>query len=330
MQIEKVKGIYMRELTYVQAIQEALAEEMRRDEKVFLLGESIRGGNFEHTVGLVQEFGPDRVLDTPVCETAMAGAGIGAALAGYRPVVELMFADFMYIAADEIFLKAAQWRFMHGGQTTMPVVFMMAAGGGLMLANEHSRIPAALVLHHPGLKLAVPSNPSDAKGLLKTAIRDNNPVIYFWHKALMGMKGELTEDEVTIPFGQAAVVREGGDVTVVAVSAMVHLALQVARALEGRVGVEVIDPRTLEPLDLDTILKSLEKTNRLVIVDEDTERCGSAAELGFQVMERGFDLLDAPIQRVCAANLPIAGGLMERYVLPNAARLTAAIESVTS
>jgi pyruvate/2-oxoglutarate/acetoin dehydrogenase E1 component len=319
----------MRELTYVQAIQEGLAEEMRRDDKVFLMGESVRGGNFEHTVGLVQEFGPDRVLDTPICETAMAGAGVGAALAGYRPVVELMFADFMYIAADEIFLKAAQWRFMHGGQTTTPVVFMMAAGGGLMLANEHSRIPSALVLHHPGLKLAVPSNPHDAKGLLKTAIRDNNPVVYFWHKALMGMKGEVPEEEYTVPFGQAAVVREGSDVTVVAVSAMVNLALEVARVLEGQISVEVIDPLTLEPLDLETIFKSLEKTNRLVIVDEDTERCGFAAELGFQVVEQGFDLLDAPIQRVCAANVPIAGGLMEQHVLPGAARLTAAIESVT-
>jgi pyruvate/2-oxoglutarate/acetoin dehydrogenase E1 component len=320
----------MRELTYVRAIQEALAEEMRRDDKVFLMGESVRGGNFEHTVGLVQEFGPDRVLDTPICETALSGAGVGAALAGYRPVVELMFADFMYIAADEIFLKAAQWRFMHGGQTTMPVVFMMAAGGGLMLANEHSRIPSGLVLHHPGLKLAVPSNPCDAKGLLKTAIRDNNPVVYFWHKALMGMKGAVPEEEYSIPFGKAAVAREGSDVTVVAVSAMVNLALQVAQAMEAQVSVEVVDPRTLEPLDLETILKSLEKTNRLVIVDEDTERCGFAAELGFQVMEQGFDLLDTPIRRVCAANVPIAGGLMEQHVLPGAARLTAAIEVVTS
>ena len=318
----------MRELTYVQAIQEALAEEMRKDDKVFLMGESVRGGNFEHTVGLVRQFGPDRVLDTPICETALAGAGVGAALAGYRPVVELMFADFMYIAADEILLKAAQWRFMHGGQTTMPVVFMMAAGGGLMLANEHSRIPSALVLHHPGLKLAVPSNPYDAKGLLKTAIRDDNPVVYFWHKALMGMKGEVPDEEYVVPFGQAGVAREGNDVTVVAVSAMVNLAMQVAQALEGRVSVEVLDPRTLEPLDLEAILKSVEKTNRLIIVDEDTERCGFAAELGFQVMEQGFDLLDTPIRRVCGANLPIAGGLMEKHVLPGEARLTAAIESV--
>ena len=320
----------MRELTYIRAIQEALFEEMRRDEKVFLLGESVRGGNFEHTVGLVQKFGPERVLDTPICETAISGAGIGAALAGYRPVVELMFADFMYVAADEVFLKAAQWRFMHGGQTTMPVVFLMAAGGGLMLANEHSRIPSALVLHHPGLKLATPSNPYDAKGLLKTAIRDDNPVVYFWHKALMGMKGDVPEEEYTIPFGQAVVKREGSDVTVVADANMVNLALQAAQELDGQISVEVIDPRTLEPLDLETILNSVEKTSRLVIADEDTERCSFAAELGFQVIEQGFDLLDAPIQRVCAANYPIAGGYMEQYVLPGKAKIRAAIEKVVA
>jgi pyruvate dehydrogenase E1 component beta subunit len=237
-----------------------------------------------------------------------------------------MFADFMYVAADEVFLKAAQWRFMHGGQTTMPVVFLMAAGGGLMLANEHSRIPEALVLHHPGLKLAVPSNPYDAKGLLKTAIRDDDPVVFFWHKAIMGMKGEVPEDEYLIPFGIADVKRTGQDVTVVATSNMVNLALKAATGLadEG-IDVEVIDPRTLEPLDLETILKSVSKTNRLVIADEDTQRCGFAAELAMQVVEHGFDLLDAPIKRVCAANYPIAGGFMEEHLLPGQAQIETAI-----
>ena len=318
----------MRELTYIRAINEALAEEMRRDEKVFLVGESVRGGSYEHTAGLVGEFGNERVLDTPICETAISGAGIGAALAGYRPVVELMFADFMYVAADEVFLKAAQWRFMHGGQTTMPLVFMMAAGGGLMLANEHSRIPGSLILHHPGLKLVAPSNPYDAKGLLKTAIRDDNPVVYFWHKAIMAMKGEVPEpeEEYAIPFGQAAVRREGTDVTVVAVSNMVNLALDVAQELEAEgTSVEVIDPRTLEPLDLATMLNSIEKTTRVVIADEDTERCGFAAELGMQIVEHGFDLLDAPIQRVCSRNYPIAGGFMEQHILPSRAKIKSAI-----
>jgi pyruvate dehydrogenase E1 component beta subunit len=317
----------MRELTYLEAIREALAEEMRQDEAVFLLGESVRGGSYEHTAGLVEEFGPDRVLDTPLAETAVAGAGVGSALAGYRPVVELMFADFMYVAADEIFLKAAQWRFIHGGQTTMPVVFMMAAGGGLQLSNEHSRIPEALVLHHPGLKMVVPSDPYDAKGLLKTAIRDDDPVVYFWHKALMGMKSDVPEQEYLIPFGQAEVKRPGEDVTVVAVSNMVNLALQVADELEG-ISLEVIDPRTLEPFDLVTVLQSVAKTNRLVVVDEDTERCGFAAELMAQVVEKGFDLLDAPIRRVAAANYPIAGGFMEQHILPSREGIKDAVRAV--
>jgi pyruvate/2-oxoglutarate/acetoin dehydrogenase E1 component len=212
----------------------------------------------------------------------------------------------------------------------VPVVFLMAAGGGLMLANEHSRIPSSIVLHHPGLKLAVPSNPYDAKGLLKTAIRDSNPVVFFWHKALMGMRGPVPAEEYTLPFGQAAIVREGSDLTLVAVSAMVNLSLSVAQELEaGGISVEVIDPRTLEPLDLETILRSVEKTNRLLIVDEDTERCGFAAELGLQVIEQGFDLLDAPVKRVCAANSPIAGGFMEQYVLPGHDKIRAAILELT-
>lgn len=204
----------------------------------------------------------------------------------------------------------------------------LVAVGSLMLANEHSRIPGSLILHHPGLKLVVPSNPYDAKELLKTAVRDDNPVVYFWHKAIMAMKGEVPEPDVeyTIPFGQAAVRREGADVTVVAVSNMVNLSLDVAQALEGEgIEVEVIDPRTPEPLDLETILNSIAKTNRVVIVDEDTERCSFAAELGFQIVEHGFDLLDGPIQRVCAANYPIAGGFMEQHILPSRAKIKAAI-----
>ena len=320
----------MREIAYFQAIKEALIEEMERDERVFMIGESIRGGNWPYTEDLVHQFGEERILDTPIAETAITGAGIGSALAGYRPVVDLMFADFMYVAGDEIFLKAAQWRFLHGGKVNLPLVVIAAAGGGLNLANEHSQIPSAIVLHSPGLKLAVPSNPYDAKGLLKTAIRDDNPVIYFWHKALMTMTGEVPEEEYTIDFGVADVKREGTDVTVVAVSAMVNHALTVAEELEGQISIEVIDPRTLEPLDLQTILKSVEKTERVVIVDEDTERCGFGAELGFQIQEKAFDSLDAPIKRVCAANYPIAGGFMEQHVLPQPADIRKAIEEVVA
>ena len=318
----------MREIMYVQAINEALIEEMKRDEKVFVVGESIQGGSFGATAGLVQLFGEDRVMDAPICETGLAGVGLGAAMAGYRPVVDFMFPDFMYVAGDEIFLKAAQWRFLHNGRVNLPVVFMGAAGGGLMLANEHSQIPSAMVLHSPGLKLAVPSTPYDAKGLLKAAIRDDNPVCFFWHKLLMGLTGDVPEEDYTVPFGVAEVKREGSDVTVVANSMMVQYALQVAQELEGQISVEVVDPRTLEPLDLDTILESVTKTGRVVIADEDTERCGFAGELGFQIMEHAFDSLDAPIKRVCAANYPIAGGYIEQHILPNAAKLSAAIREV--
>ncbi|RJR39683.1 MAG: transketolase [Desulfobacteraceae bacterium] len=318
----------MRELMYVQAINEALVQEMTRDEKVFVVGESVQGGSFAATMGLVQQFGPDRVIDTPLCETGVAGAGLGAAMAGYRPVVDFMFADFMYVAADEVFLKAAQWHFLHGGKVDLPVVFLATVGGGMMLCNEHSHVPSAMVLHSPGLKLALPSTPYDAKGLLKTAIRDNNPVCFFWHKMLLGLTGDVPEEDYTIPFGVAEVRKEGSDVTVVATSLMVHHALQAAKELEGKISVEVIDPRTLEPLDLETILKSVKKTGRVVIADEDTERCGFGGELGFQIMENTFDSLEAPIKRVCAANYPIAGGYLEQHILPNPAKIKAAVEQV--
>jgi pyruvate dehydrogenase E1 component beta subunit len=318
----------MKEILYRQAIQDALKEEMRRDPKVFVLGESVRGGSWGTTNQLFAEFGPDRVMDTAISETAVAGAAVGAALAGYRPVADLMFADFMYVCADEVFLKAAQWRFIHGGKQTLPLVFLAAVGGGALLANEHSRCPLGMVLHHPGLKLVLPSTPYDAKGLMKTAIRDNNPVCFFFHKMLLGLKGPVPEEEYTIPFGVADVKKEGNDVTVVATGLMVQHALTVAKELEGKVSVEVIDPRSLEPLDLPTILKSVEKTGRVVVVDEDTERCGFAAELATQIMEKAFDSLDAPIRRVCAANYPIPGGPLERSVLPQPQQIKAAIEGM--
>jgi pyruvate dehydrogenase E1 component beta subunit len=318
----------MREIPYLVAINEALAEEMERDETVFIIGEDVQAGTFMTTTGLVQRFGPERVIDTPLSETAVAGACVGAAMAGFRPIADFMFADFMWCCADEVFLKAAKWRFIHGGKVNLPLVFLAAIGGGARTGPEHSQCPESVVLHNPGLKLALPSTPYDAKGLLKTAIRDNNPVVFFYHKRLLGLRGEVPEGEYTVPFGVADVKREGKDVTVVATSAMVQLALNVASELEGRVSVEVVDPRTLEPLDIDTIIGSVKKTGRVVIVDEDTKRCGVGAEIGMQVMESVFDSLDAPIQRVGAANLPIPGGYMEQYVLPQAKDIVAAIEAV--
>ena len=319
----------MAEKLYAQAMAEAVAEEMQRDEKVFVVGESVRSGGIARAyTGFYKKFGADRILDTPISETGIAGAGIGAALCGYRPVVDLMFADFIFVAGDEIFLKAPQWHFLHGGKVTMPVTFLGAVGGGLKLANEHSKTPLVPLLHFPGIKVVFPSTPYDAKGLLKTAIRDNNPVFFLWHKALSFSAGEVPEGEYTIPFGVADVKREGSDVTVVASGMMVHYALKVAAELEGKISVEVIDPRSFEPLDLTTILKSVEKTGRLVIADEDKERCGFAAELGFQVMEKAFDLLDAPIKRVCSPNYPIPGGYMEDFYLPNPEKISAAVKEV--
>lgn len=307
----------MSEKSYVETIATTLAEEMQRDEKVFMVGESLQGGSFGHTTGFVDAFGPERILDAPIAETGIAGAGIGAAMCGYRPIVDLMFADFMYVAGDEIFLKAAQWRFMHGGNVELPLTFLGAVGGGLMLANEHSQVPIAQILHKPGIKCVMPSTPYDAKGLLKTSIRENNPVFFFYHKALMHTSGEVPDEEYLIPLGQADVKREGTDVTVVAGGMMLHHSLAAAEKLDGSVSLEIIDPRSYEPLDLDTILKSVEKTGRVLIVDEDTERCGFAGELGFQIMDKAFDLLDAPIKRVAALNYPIPGGHMEKYCLPN-------------
>jgi pyruvate dehydrogenase E1 component beta subunit len=315
----------MREILYLQAINEALEEEMRRDEKVFLIGESVQGGTFNTTMGLVQKFGPERVMDAPISESAIAGAAVGAAMAGFRPVADLMFADFMYCCADEVLLKAAAWHFLHAGKAKVPLVFKAAIGGYAKLCNEHSRCPEAMVLHHPGLKLVLPSSPYDAKGLLKTAIRDNNPVCYFYHKQLLPMIGPVPEEEYTIPFGVADVKREGTDVTVVATAFMVQVALGVAAELDGKISVEVIDPRTLEPLDMDTILKSVRKTGRVVILDEDTLRCGVGAEIGMQIMENAFDALDGPVKRLGAANMPIPGGVLEQFCLPQPQDLADAI-----
>jgi len=318
----------MREIRFIQAVNEALAEEMERDETVFIIGEDVQSGVFGASRGLVERFGPERIMDTPLSETAVAGSAFGAAMAGYRPVADFMFADFMLIAANEIINNAAKWHFIHGGKVNVPVVFFGNIGGGARVGPEHSQCPETIFMHTPGLKVALPSTPYDAKGLLKTAIRDNNPVVYFYHKRLLGVAQEVPEEEYTVPFGVADVKREGKDVTVVATSFMVQHALAVANELEGKVSVEVVDPRTLEPLDIDTIVKSVQKTGRVVIVDEDTLRCSVSAEIGMQIMEKAFDSLDAPIKRVGAANLPIAGGYMEQYVLPQPKDIVAAIEAV--
>ncbi|MBW2091595.1 MAG: alpha-ketoacid dehydrogenase subunit beta [Deltaproteobacteria bacterium] len=318
----------MKEILFVQAINEALEEELNRDEKVYIIGEDVQAGTFGVTTGLVHKFGPERIMDTPLSETVIAGAAVGSAMTGYRPVAEFMFADFMYVAGDEIFAKAAKWRFIHGGNQQLPLVFMASMGGYAKLGAEHSQSPESMFMHTPGLKLVVPSTPYDAKGLMKSAIRDNNPVVYLFHKRLLGLKGEIPEEEYVVPLGQADVKREGTDITVVATGMMVHFALSVAKEMEEKVSVEVIDPRSLEPLDIETIIESIKKTGRAIIVDEDTKRCGVASEIMAQIMELAFDYLDAPIQRVAAKNYPIPSGFLEDYVLPQTSDIKAAIEAV--
>jgi len=317
-----------RQIPLVFAINEALSEEMARNDKIFITGEDVQAGVFRASSGLVQKFGTDRVMDTPLAETVVAGAAIGASMAGYHPVADFMFADFMWCCADEIFLKAAKWHFIHGGKVQLPVVLFANIGGGARLGPEHSQCPESVVMHNPGLKLVVPSCSADAKGLLKTALRDPNPVVYFYHKRLLGAMGEVPDGEYTIPFGKADIKKEGKDVTVVATALMVQHALSVAKELEGKISVEVVDPRTLEPLDIETIVKSVKKTGRVVIADEDTKRCGVTAEIGMQIMENAFDSLDAPIQRVAAANYPLAGGYLEQYMLPGPQNIKEAIEKV--
>jgi acetoin:2,6-dichlorophenolindophenol oxidoreductase subunit beta len=317
---------------YKEAVRDALREEMRRDERVFLLGLDIGrfGGTYKATDGLWEEFGEERVRDTPLSEAAIAGAAVGAAMTGLRPVAEIMYIDFTTIAMDQIVNQAAKLRYMSGGQARIPVVFRTQAGAGRSSAAQHAQSLEAWFAHIPGLKVAVPSNPRDVKGLLKTAVRDDGPVMFIEHKMLYNSRGEVPEEEYLIPFGQANVCREGGDVTVVALSRMVLRALEAAAELEREgIAVEVIDPRTVAPLDMDTILASVEKTGRLVIAHEGYERCGMGAEIATQVMERGLYFLEKPVRRVCGRNVPVPfAPVMENYVIPGAAEIVKAVKEL--
>ena len=318
----------MRSIVYFQAVSEAIAEEMARDERVFVIGEDVQQGTFMETAGLVQRFGPERIIDTPISETAIAGATVGAALAGYRPIGDMYMADFFLVAGAEILMNAAKWSFMHAGRVKVPCVFIVSVGGGMRLGSEHSSTITGYLMHTPGLKVVFPSNPYDLKGLLKTAIRDDGPVVVCYHKGILGMMQEIPEEEYLIDFNKADIKREGSDVTVVAVSNMVNYAIQVADELKNKISVEVIDPRTIAPLDIDTIVESVKKTGRLVVVDEDVEVCGITAEICMQVIERVFDFIDAPPRRVAAANIPIPGGVLEQYALPQPADIREAIKKI--
>lgn len=318
--------------TYNQAINEALREEMDRDSSVFIMGQDIGkfGGVFGYTGGLYERFGPLRVLDTPISETFLVGGGVGAAITGSRPVVELQFADFISIAMDEISNKAGKWNYMHGGLFKMPLVIMAPMGAIGGAGAEHSQCPEALLFQALGVKVVVPATPADAKGLLKTAIRDPNPVVFFPHKALATTTGEVPEGEHLVPFGRARVVHEGSDVTIVTYSAMVGKALQAAEQAEAEgISVEVIDLRTLVPMDLDPVVASVERTGRLIIAHEAPLDGGAASEIAARVMERAFFALDAPLKRVCGANVPIPqSSYLEPMCLPQVDDVLGAIREL--
>lgn len=298
----------MREITFSQATLEAMEEEMLRDESIFIMGEDIarQGGIFGQFKGLPQKFGFERVIDTPISETAIIGAAVGAALAGMRPVADMHFADFIGVCMDEIFNQMAKIRYMFGGQTSMPVVVRAPDGLTLQAAAQHSQSVESWFLHIPGIRVVAPSNPADAKGLLKSALRDNNPVIYFENKILFKQKGMVPDGEYTVPIGKANVVRSGSDVTIVSYSIMMNTVLKAAEYLEkDGISAEVVDLRTISPIDKETILNSVAKTKRLVVAHEAVKQGGVGAEISAIVAEEAIDSLDAPILRFGAPFVPI-------------------------
>jgi pyruvate dehydrogenase E1 component beta subunit len=320
----------MKEVRYIRAITEALREEMARDEAVFVVGEDVAypGGSFSATRGLLEEFGERRVKDTPISESAIVGLALGAATQGLRPVAEIMFMDFLAVCMDQIVNQVAKARYMFGGQYRLPMVIRTPCGGGLNAGPQHSQCLEAWFAHVPGLKVVMPATPYDVKGLLKTAIRDDNPVLFVENKALYGLKGEIPEEEYLVPIGQADVKRPGRDVTVVATSRMVHQSLEAAQTLakEG-IEAEVIDLMTITPLDKEAIFKSVEKTSKLVIAHEAVKAFGIGAEISAMVCEEMIDCLDGPILRVGAPYTPVPFS-PERFYLPNAEDVIQAVRKV--
>ncbi len=318
-----------RKLTMSEAVREAMTLEMRRDPKVFLAGEDIGiiGGAFGVTGKMIEEFGPERMMNTPISETAIAGIGVGAAAAGYRPIVEIMFSDFIGIAMDEIANQAAKMRYMFGGKAKIPMVVRTACGAGVSGAGQHSQTLEAWVTHIPGLKVVYPSNSYDAKGLLISSIRDDNPVIFFEHKFIYGISSDCPEGEYTIPIGQAKLLREGKDATVIAWGLMVHRAAKAAANLEKQgINVDVIDIRSLVPLDTAAIIKSVKKTGRAVIVQEAYRTSGFAGEISAIISEEAFSSLKGPIIRVTSPNTTIPlSPILENEFLPSPEKIEAAV-----
>jgi pyruvate dehydrogenase E1 component beta subunit len=321
-----------REITFGQAINEALAEELRRDPRVFIIGEDVAeaGTPFKVLKGLVDEFGPQRIIDSPISEPGITGLGLGAAMTGMRPVVDIMFGDFMTLVMDQVVNQAAKVHYMSGGKLKAPMVVRTTLGATRRSAAQHSQSLHAWVSHIPGLKVVLPSTPYDAKGLLKTAIRDDNPVIFFEDKMMYQLKGLVPEAEYTIPFGVADVKRSGTDITIVATSSMVHVALAAAEMLATvEISTEVVDPRTTFPLDKQTLIESAKKTSRAIVVDEGYERYGVTAEIASVIADGAFYYLDAPVKRMGALDVPVPfSPTLEDQTVPTAEQVTAMAKSL--
>ncbi|MGY1815320.1 alpha-ketoacid dehydrogenase subunit beta [Blastococcus sp. SYSU D00820] len=317
-----------RRTTYGRAFNEGLAQLMRTDDDVFVIGEDVGayGGVFHNFENLHKEFGDRRVVDTPIAEAGLIGLGVGAAASGLRPVVDIMFMDFLAVALDQVVNQAAKMKFMFGGSVRVPLTITTAYGAGVSAAAQHSQSLEAWLAHTPGLKVVMPTTPHDVKGLLVASIRDDNPVVFMQHKKLFGLQGEVPEELYEVPLGQAAVRRPGTDVTIVALGRMVHEALTAAERLaEDGVSCEVIDPRTVQPLDVPTIVESVRRTNRVMVVHEAVRFGGIGAEIASQIQEQAFDHLDAPVARVAAPFTPVPfSPALEAHYVPDAARIAAA------
>jgi pyruvate/2-oxoglutarate/acetoin dehydrogenase E1 component len=320
----------MPELTYREAVRDALGSAMRNDQDVFIMGEDIAemGGSMAVTQGLLEEFGPERVRNTPISEMAIVGAGIGAAMAGMRPVVEIMYEDFLTLSLEQIVNQAAKHRYMSGGQLKVPLTIRTQGGAGWSPGAQHAQQLEAWLVHIPGLKVAYASTPEDVRGLLWTSIYDDNPVVFFEHRLLYPVKGDVPEHLEPIPLGKARTLREGTDVTVIAIGPLVHRSLEAAKhAEEEGISVEVIDPRTLQPLDEDALVTSVKKTNRAVVAHEAVTRMGFGAEVAAVLQYKAFVYLDAPIERVGAKFAPLAfAPVMEQFIIPHAEDVLAAIK----
>jgi pyruvate/2-oxoglutarate/acetoin dehydrogenase E1 component len=324
----------MRELTYRDALREALREEMLRDERVFILGEDIgkHGGTFKVTEGLLGEFGPDRILETPICESGFTGMAVGAALLGMRPVVEIMFSDFVTVAMDQVVNNAAKMAYVYDGELSVPMVLRLPFGAGLRMGVHHSQCPEAWFGNVPGLKVVMPSTPADVKGLMKTAIRDNDPVIFFEHKMIYNTRGPVPDGEHLVPLGKADVKRAGTDVTVVATGAMVAKAMSAATKLQAEgISVEVVDPRSLQPLDSETLVASAIKTGRVVIAQEAVSPYSAGSEIAAVIGRGAFGYLDMPIETVAMPFVPVPfSPILEDSVIPGEDHIIAAVRRVTA